>query len=350
MAPRQVSDAALYRVLVDLAERYQLGAIRACHRVARSGSLNFVVATSRGQYIFRCHHLTEADVAYEHEVLSYLQQQGFPAPRMLTHQAGRAWAEIDGALYSVYEFVDGYCPSDFLWLPAVQHRMITHCGQVLAEYHRVAADLVPSGFKWSGYRPTKGERWRNGDWFRQALAEIRPLLQKPTATSPMDDWTRSRIDAIHRMLGLEALVERRSDLSKLVIHGDYAPWNILFRPGQSPFVLDFNESRLDLRIYDLMLATFWFAWRGDRLDSRRTQALQSGYIKSGQLSEVEVDMAGPVFQWIMARSLTERLYKHYRGQRHYSDAGAMERQYQMCVFADLGSEQLAPDLRRAIVK
>jgi Ser/Thr protein kinase RdoA (MazF antagonist) len=348
LAPRQGPDGMSHRVLLDLAERYQLGEVRACHRVPRSPSRNLVLATSRGKYVLRRHHLSEVDVAYEHGVLSYLQQKGFPAPRMLTHQAGRAWTEIDGALYSVYEFVDGYCPSDFLWSPAVQRRIAARCGQMLAEYHRVVVDLVPSGFKWSGYRPTDGERWRDGDWFRQALAEIRPLLQKPTATSPMDEWAWYRIDAIHRMLGLEALVERHPDLSKLVVHGDYAPWNILFRPGKASLVLDFNESRLDLKIYDLMLATFWFAWRGDHLDSRRAQAFQVGYCQGGRLSTCDVDLAGPVFQWIMARSLTERLHKHYAGQGYYGDPTTMERQYQMCVFTELQSEQLVSDLKRAI--
>ena len=90
------------------------------------------------------------------------------------------------------------------------------------------------------------------------------------------------------MLGLESGVEEQTTLSKLVIHGDYSPWNVLFRLGQSPFVLDFNESRLDLKIYDLMLATFWFAWRGDQLDEDRALALQTGYSEIGQLSEIDI--------------------------------------------------------------
>jgi Ser/Thr protein kinase RdoA (MazF antagonist) len=206
------------------------------------------VTTSRGKFVLRRHHLSEAAVAYEHQVLDHLQQRGFPAPRMLTDPAGRAWCTIDGSLYSVYEFAEGYCPAHFLWPPTVWRVIITQYGRTLGRYHRAIAGLVPSAHKWNGYRPAEHRRWREGEWFRQALADIRPLLQKPTAISPIDDSVRSRVDAIEEMLRLESVVEEHSDLSKLVIHGDYSPWNVLFRPGQPPVVLDFNESRLDLKI------------------------------------------------------------------------------------------------------
>ena len=58
-------------------------------------------------------------------------------------------------------------------------------------------------------------------------------------------------------------------------------------------------------------------------------------------------MAGPVFQWVMARSLTERLHKHYEGQCQYKDPTGIERQYQMCLFAGQQSERLLVGLKGA---
>ena len=346
LSPGQRPDAELYQVLIHLAELYQLGEIRACRRVQQSTSLNFVVTTPRDKFVFRQHRLSEDQVEYEHQVLEHLKRRDFPAPRMLVNQAGQAWCAIDGSLYSVYEFMEGYFLSDFLWWPAGRRDMIVQCGRTLGKYHQAVADLVPSAYKWNGYRPGEHRRWRGGDWFRQAVAEIRPFLQKPTATSPIDDWTRSRIDAIDQMLDLEPAVEGRSDLSKVVIHGDYAPWNILFRPGQFPAVLDFNESRLDLKIYDVVLATFWFAWRGHRPDQERVRAFQSGYCETGQLCEIDTSLAGSVFRWIMARSIIERLYKQYPGPRPVLKRPAsLERQYQMCVFAKQHPQQLLAGLK-----
>ena len=346
LAPRQRPDVALYQIMLRLAESYQLGEMRACHRAPRSTSMNFLVTTSRGKFVFRRQRLSEDGVTHEQQVLDYLQQRGFPAPRMLTNQAGQAWVAIDGSLYSVYEFAKGYFPINFLWLPTARRKIITQCGRTLGKYHQAVADLVPLAFKWNGYRPKEHKRWREGDWFRQALADIRPLLQKPTAVSPIDDFVRSRIEALDEMLGLEPVVEGRSDLSKLVIHGDFAPWNVLFRPGRSPFVLDFNESRLDLKIYDIMFATFWFAWRGGRLDQDRAFAFQTGYRETNQLHKADISLAGSVFQWIMTRSLVERLHKHYLGSRPLKRGPAgMDGQYQMCVFAAQQPHQLVAGLK-----
>ena len=344
-ARRTKPDAALYQVLQQFVELYQLGEIESCHQIPRSLSFNFFVKTSQGKFVFRQQHLTKEDVAYEHQVLDYLQQRDFPAPRMLSHQS-QAWLEIDGALYSLYEFEPGYCPTNFLWWPSTRRTIITQYGRTLAEYHQAVTGLVPSAYKWNGYHPTEHKRWYEGEWFRQTLTDIRPLLQKSTAVSTLDDFVRTHIEEFDKMLRLETVVERCEDLAKLVIHGDYAPWNVLFRGGgQPPFVLDFNEARLDLKIYDIMLATFWFAWRGHYLDQDKVQAFQAGYCEAGQLNEVDINLAGSVFRWIMARSMVERLHKHYLGpQVVFKGPAGLERQYQMCVFAEQQPGQLVAGL------
>jgi Ser/Thr protein kinase RdoA (MazF antagonist) len=344
---RQRPDAALYKVLTHLAELYQLGEIQLCHRAPRSNSLNFFVTTSRGKFIFRRHRLSEETVAHEHQVLTYLQQRGFSAPRMLSNQAGQAWVMVDGTLYSVYEFVEGYCPTDFVWWPTTRRDIINQAGHTLGEYHQAITGLVPSFYKWDGYRPAEHRRWREGELYRQALKDIYPLLQKSTAISPVDDFARSRIAAIEQMLDLESRVEECSDLSKLVIHGDYAPWNVRFRPGQSPFVLDFNAARLDLKIFDVILATFFFAWRGDRLDQDRVMAFQTGYGQTGHLHEMDFKLVGDVFQWVTARSMAERLRTHYLEQRFLiKEPTGLERFYKMCVYAKQQPQQLVAGLIR----
>ena len=346
LIPRQKPESAFCQVLTHLAELYQLGQIQACYRAPRSNSLNFVVVTPQGKFVFRRQNLSEDDVAYEYEVLDYLQRQGFPAPRMLLNADGQAWSVLDGSLYSVYEFMEGYCPADFVWPRAARREIMVECGRTLGEYHHAVADFVPSHYKWNGYDPTEHRRWRTGDWFRDVLDDIRLLLDKPDASSLTDDFARCHLEEIERMLDLESVVEERSDLSKLVIHGDYSPWNIRLRAGKSPAVLDFNESRLDLTIYDVMLATFWFSWRNGHLDQNRALAFQAGYCESGRLSGMDILLAGPVFRWIMARSMTERLHIHYLERRPLVGLPqVMEKQYRMCVFAEQQPQQLVVGLK-----
>lgn len=346
LAPRARPDAAWYPVLARLAEAYELGEIVDCYRARRSQSLNFVVTTSRGKYILRQHVLSEETVAHEYQVLCHLERQSFPAPRMRLDREGQAWVTIDGSIYSAYEFVDGRHYTDFYWLPAGRLEIVRQAGRTLAEYHRATADLVPTRFKWDAYRPTGNKRWREGALYRQALAEIRPLLREPSATGPVDDFARAHLDGIEGLLDLESIVERDPHLARVVIHGDYAPWNLLLRPDRSLFVLDFNAARLDLRVFDLLLATFWFAWRDGSLDPARAMALQSGYCQAGRLDEAEIEQAGNVFRWVMGRSIAERLRTHYlEGRFVIQDPAALQRYYDMCAWAAQQPEGLTCGLR-----
>jgi hypothetical protein len=81
------------------------------------------------------------------------------------------------------------------------------------------------------------------------------------------------------------------------------------------------------------------------LDQGKVLAFQTGYGESGQLGEMDINLAGAIFRWIMARSLTERLHLHYLGQqRVWTRPEKLERQYQMCVFAEQEPEQLVAGL------
>lgn len=349
LALRKRPDIALGQVLGHLAELYQLGEIQIISGAPESKSLNVFVTTTKGKFVIRRHSLSEETVAHEHQVLSYLQQRDFPAPRMLTSQTGQAWINVDGALYSVYDFEEGYCASDFIWKPAVKRDIIKQAGRTLAEYHQAITGLVPSFYKWDGYRPHEHRRWREGDLYRKALTEIRMLLYKPGASNPVDSFTRAHLADIEQMIELESIVENRSDLSKLVIHGDFSPWNIRFRRSQTPFVLDFNAARLDLKIFDVVLATFFFAWRRNRLDLDRAMAFQAGYCQGGQLREADLELAGKVFRWVMGRTLAERLRTHYLEQRFLLDnAVSLERFYAMCVFAEKQPQRLVSNLKGII--
>jgi len=350
LTPHEKPNAELYQKIADLVELYQLGQIQECYRAPRSNSLNFIFTTPQGKFVFRQQSLSEDTVAHEYEVLNYLHQRDFPAPRMLSTRDGQAWVTVDGALYSVYKFVEGYAPANFIWLPTARRDIIRQAGRALGQYHRAVEGLVPSSYKWDGYRPDGHRRWREGDLYRQALTGIRAILEKPTptgaATGDIDHFARTHLAEIEGMLDLEAAVEGCNALSKLVIHGDYAPWNLLFHPHRPPFVLDFNAARLDLKIFDVMLATFFFAWHGGRLDVNRAMVFQTGYRQANQLQEIDLELAGDVFQWVMGRSLAERLRTHYlEGRFRLQKVSGLERFFEMCMLIKEQPQQMVAGLR-----
>jgi len=342
LSPRKKPDALLFEVLHQVAGQYGLGQFQDCYQAPRSKSKNFIVTTSQGKFVFREQHLSEDDIAYEYQVITHLRQHDFPVPAMLADHNGRPWVIIDNRLYSVYRFVSGYNPGNFLWLPAVRRKIIVQCGRTLGKFHQATVGLEPAAYKWNAYKPGVKERWQEGGWFLQALKKIRSLLQKAEFDSPLDHFVLAHLDAFEQMLRLEPVIEERSELSKFVVHGDYSPWNVFFRLNQPPIVLDFNESRLELKIYDIMLAVFWFSWRNNCLNQDRSQAFLEGYYQTNYLNKVDIELAGSIFQWIMARSIVERLHKHYFLKKHSlaKSVAGLERQYQMCLFAKEYSQQL----------
>lgn len=339
---RKQAKATLFNLLQQVAEQYKLGEIKDCYRAPRSKSKNFIITTSQRKFVFREQHLTEDDITYEHQVITYLRLQNFPVPAMLSDKNGQPWVMIEGRPYSVYGFMTGYNPGNFLWLPTTRRDIIVECGRMLGKFHQTVVGLAPSAYKWSAYKPGGVKRWQEGEWFRLALKEIQAVLQKPGFDTPLDQFAVRHLNTFETIFELENSVEGCSKLSKVVIHGDYSPWNVFFRSNQSPIILDFNESRLELKIYDVMLAVFWFAWRNNSLNQTRSQAFLEGYYQTNSLNTFDIELAGSIFQWVMARSIVERLHKHYILNKHplAKSAAGLQRQYQMCLFAKEQSQQL----------
>jgi len=346
LRPRRRPDSELQNILLNVVDSFQLGELLNCYRAPRSNSLNFILTTTKGKFVFREHSLSEETVAHEHQVLSFLQQRKFPVPQMMVNQAGQAWIQVNGSLCSVYRFVEGFAFTNFIWKPSTYFDLVREAGRTLARYHKAVSELRPTFYKWDAYQATEHRRWRDGNLYRQAFETIRSEIEDSATVTPIDQFVQTHIDELEIFLAAENRVEECTDLTKLVIHGDYAPWNLLYRPNQAPFILDFNSARLDLKIFDIILATFFFAWRDNHLHPARAMAFQQGYAEVGQVSEIDVQLADQVFQWLQGRSVAERLRVHYLEQRLLPTRAiqSMEKYHQMCLFAGQNPKQLVAGL------
>lgn len=76
----------------------------------------------------------------------------------------------------------------------------------------------------------------------------------------------------------------------IVIHGDFAPWNLRYTGGQLSGVFDFDVAHLDLRV-----AEFALSWRG------KHDGVLSGYEAAEPLEDVEHELLIPVYwAWMIA--------------------------------------------------
>jgi Ser/Thr protein kinase RdoA (MazF antagonist) len=92
-----------------------------------------------------------------------------------------------------------------------------------------------------------------------------------------------------------------------VIHGDFAPWNLLFDDGRLSGILDFEGCHLNLRVADFALS-----WRGHYDDVLR------GYDSVRPLSDLEWRLVLPVYwAWLFlgVKDLLARSYGDADGPR-----------------------------------
>jgi Ser/Thr protein kinase RdoA (MazF antagonist) len=200
-------------------------------------------------------------IDYELRLLSRIAALGWPvAPAV----AGPL--ELDGYTWSLAPFLPGDPPSETYSI-AEQHAR----GRLLAEFHASLAQL--------------GDFGQRGGWRRceQILADhsLDQLLADHERARPEETqilrWHLDRARA--RAAGL-----RLHDRPGIVVHGDFAPWNLLFQAGRLSGILDFELAHWDHRIGDFALA-----WRGKYDD------VIHGYAEVSPLEPEEWELITPLW-------------------------------------------------------
>ena len=200
------------------------------------GRLNqhWLVTAGREQLVLRRWSQPADEIDYELRLLERIAALGWPvAPAV----AGPI--ELGGDFWSLAAFLPGDPPAEKYSIAEQRAR-----GQLLAEFH---ADLAQLG----GF----GQR---GTWRR-----CEAILGDTTLDDVLTEHEQQRPEEIRilrwhlqrareRIVGL-ALHERPG----IVIHGDFAPWNLRFENGRLSGILDFELAHWDHRIGDFALA-----WRG----------------------------------------------------------------------------------------
>jgi Ser/Thr protein kinase RdoA (MazF antagonist) len=224
------------------------------------------------------------DWPYQLEFMESMRQAGWPTPELLEAPEVRS----DGTWLL------------FSWLPGVPAGEAGSSGDALAR-GRLLAQFHTAAMA------TGMTRRRSGF----------PALSEVVADQELDSWL-----AVHERRAPEegALLRacRRTALGRFaryqvaaaptcVIHGDFAPWNLLFEDGRLSAVLDFEGCH-----HNLQIADFALAWRGRYDDVLR------GYDAVRPLSDLEWRLVLPVYwAWLFlgVKDVLARSYRSADGPR-----------------------------------
>jgi|HubBroStandDraft_5_1064220.scaffolds.fasta_scaffold00122_15 Ser/Thr protein kinase RdoA (MazF antagonist) len=213
---------------------------------------------------------TAADLQYEHAVLRYL--------------AGTGWAVPDPVSELIADGDRFYCLTRYVPGHAVgpeTARQSERRGGDLARLHLALRGLGERLGQRPGFRPQHAAVTAHADIDWEACA--RGL----TEVSPAHG---ARLRAAADRVRTDLAAVGAAELPLMVVHGDFAEWNVHYARGRLAGVIDFGLTHLDSRPYELAIARTWRA--PEAAAAYRAVVARHGWA----LSELEEAAIGPVYR------------------------------------------------------
>ncbi len=213
---------------------------------------------------------SRGSVEWEQRLIAAALKRGWPAPAAVPSAEGTTAFEYEGHLWSLAPHLPGEPPS----AASVPLRHVM--GRLLAGLHRDLESAMEPG-----QRPGAGKVW-------ELDLRVQPATDL-TFNALLAEFARDHNDLAaairrHRYRNLRELARLYyQDLPDRPIHGDFAPWNLLFHEGRLSGVIDWDQSRQDALACDIAPLLLPF----QPLEPALCRALFEGYEAVRPLSDLE---------------------------------------------------------------
>jgi Ser/Thr protein kinase RdoA (MazF antagonist) len=226
-------------------------------------SHSVVLRTDQGKKVLKRykHTVSVPTIIQEHAILAHLAGGDFPSPRLVTTPAGKTLVSQHGHNHALFDFIEGgFQYTDYLLLRMQVRQFIRAAGKILATLHSKLEGFSPEGHNPDGFRSHTQGRWRDVDWYASRLTRCRRETQQlgGRATGNGAAWLLQYADYLEQALSQLDVRLKKAHLPRLIIHGDYGPYNLRFWPDGSFVVLDFEIARLDWRATEVADALWRF--------------------------------------------------------------------------------------------
>jgi homoserine kinase type II len=225
---------------------------------------------------------TAADVAFEAEVLRFLEAEGFPSARLVPAGSGAASVEVRGKPAMLFAFVAG----EELERPDVTAAHCRKVGAQLGRLHALASRFGPS--RENPYRWTRVEGWVKG------------LEPDGLGDEQVRPWVPLLREELERSRELPAA-------PRGLCHGDLFLDNVLWSGGELAALLDWEMSCVDAFAYDLAVCLHAWCYAA-RYEPALAQALLSGYREHRAIDPATADALYPYARYVALRYTASRIH------------------------------------------
>jgi Ser/Thr protein kinase RdoA (MazF antagonist) len=278
-------------------------------------SSNIIVSTNRGKKLLKGYKntLDHDAIIHEHSILRYLADVHFPAPRLNVAMNGATLLRHGKQNYALFDVLAGYFQyHNYVFLPKRSRQFVICAGQALGALHATLKNFTPDGRHVNGFKSADEDRWHGLTWYLERLTWCRNNAQ-----GGHEDQRRSQATRLQRAADWleETLCSLNQDLTaaklpRLIIHGDYGPYNLFFKPGAPVVILDFELARLDWRLADL--ATSLPSFANGRLGFHRgkMRAFLTAYRANCPIDQEELNQLPSVWQFLVLRRIIVCWYRY----------------------------------------
>lgn len=311
---RSTIDRAAVKAILAAYELDLIGEPRVLGGGNRSYSL--LVHTSAGKKILKKYKpsLGQSTIIQEHSLLTYLAQTDFPSPHLVTTATGQTLLHRGSPRLALFDYIEGgFQYYHYMLLPGQLQQFITVAGEILALLHQTVRDFAPQGYNPDGFKSQHEDRWRDLAWLvtrlEHCVAETVHLKEKGVDNKEAA-WLLQQASYLEKsLIQLDAIL-KNATLPRLIIHGDYGPYNLLFRRNAPAIVLDFEMARLDWRLTELIGAwhRFGYSQLGRRLT--RMKWLLDAYQTYFPLTKEETQLMPQVWEFLDLRQCVQNWHSY----------------------------------------
>ncbi|HET6597165.1 MAG TPA: phosphotransferase [Anaerolineales bacterium] len=288
---------------------YGLSLLQPAKKVATDGrSSNWVLTTNEGKKILKKYKpsVEPEQILQEHDILSQLAVFQFPAPRLNQNLHGETLTMMEDGWFALFDYLDGYFQyHEQIYFPSQTSTFIELAALSLASLHEALRDFTPVGKNPNGFISKEGTRWLSLSWYLEQLAADKQQTQDRLKGNLDDElnviysreaWIEDRLTMLDEMLAT-------APLDRVVIHGDYGPYNLLFKHGKPVVMIDFELARLDWRLTDLATSMNTFTRNRLGFQQNKMRRFIQAYQRASNVGTEQLDYLPVVWEYLSLRRL-----------------------------------------------
>lgn len=241
-----------------------------------------------------------SDVKFEHAFLQHLGARGFIlAPQPLVNRGGGTQTVVkesaDGPatmrVFAVFTFLGG--EDRYEWFENPEHEAeLVSAAEVLADLHRASRDFAPGDLR-RLQEPVLE--------YTRGLVAVFEECAGQAGGGPVDRLFVAHLDEIREVIARSCFAaEALAEMPCFALHADYHAGNLKYHGLSVVGVFDFDDAKVDYRVFDIALAlanmcTSWDAIDDGALRFDKISAFVDAYQRAagrpdgpGPLNEVEL--------------------------------------------------------------